>query len=128
MDEAAAVSMIVMGAAIAGIWTRDIFAGDQVDLTGGIWAARDPDAGTLFWPHWLAEYATAVALITAAIGLLLDTGWGATLGGIATGALVYTSVNSLAWALSEPERRAYTIPMLAGVVVGLFLVAYFLAL
>lgn len=126
MDEAAAVSMVVMGVAIAGLWTRDILAGVQVDLTSGIWAARDPDAGTLLWPHWLAEYATAAALIAAAFGLLLDTEWGATLGGIATGALLYTSVNSLAWTLSKPERRTYAVPMLAGVVVGLFLVVHLL--
>ena len=51
MDVAAAVLMIAMGAAIAGVWTRDIVAGDKVDLSNGVFAARDPDAGTLFWPH-----------------------------------------------------------------------------
>jgi hypothetical protein len=67
------ILMIVMGAAIAGVWTRDILRGEQVDVSQGLLAARDPDSGTLLWPHWLAEYATAGALVAAAVGLLLDT-------------------------------------------------------
>ena len=118
--------MIAMGAAIAGVWTRDIVAGDKVDLSNGIVAARDPDAGTLFWPHWLAEYATAAALIAAAAGLLIDANWAGTLGGIATGALLYTSINSLAWSLAERERRPYAIPMLTGVAVGMILAIHLL--
>lgn len=126
MDVAAVILMIAMGAAIAGVWTRDIIAGDKVDLSNGIFAARDPDAGTLFWPHWLADYATAAALITAAVGLLVDTNWADAVEGIANGALLYTSINSLAWSLAERDRRAYAIPMLTGVAVGLFLAVHLL--
>ena len=126
MDVTAAVLMIAMGSAIAGVWTRDIVAGDDVDLSNGLFKARDPDGGTLFWPHWLAEYATAAALIAAAVGLLLDTGWATALGSSATGALLYTSVNSLAWALSQRSRLGYAIPMLAGIAVGLFLAVHLL--
>lgn len=121
VDTVAAVLMLVMGAAIAGVWTRDILAGEAVDLSDGILAARDPEAGTLYWPHWLAEYATAVTLVVAAIGLLLDAGWAPILGGLATGALLYTSINSLGWALARRERFGYAVPMIVGVVVGLFL-------
>jgi hypothetical protein len=126
MDEAAAVLMMVNGVAIAGVWTRDILASDKVDLSEGVFAARDPDAGTLFWPHWLAEYATAIALIVAAAGLLADTGWAVALGGVATGALLYTGTNSLSWALAARDRLVYAIPMLVGVVTGIFLAIYLL--
>ncbi len=119
--------MIVMGIAIAGVWTRDILAGDQIDLTHGVFAARDPDAGTLFWPHWLAEYATAAALIVAGVGLILDTHWAVVLGAVATGALLYTSINSLGWAFAQRERFGYAIPMLTGVAAGVFLAVYLLA-
>lgn len=123
MDTVAAVAMIVMGVAIAGVWTRDIVAGEKVDLSGGIFAARDSE-GTLLWPHWLAEYATAAALIGAAIGVVTEAGWSRALTGIATGALLYTSVNSLSWALSERDRVVYAVPMVAGIVVGAFLIVY----
>jgi hypothetical protein len=43
---------------------------------------------------------------------------------VAAGALLYTSVNSLSWALSGRDRTAYAIPMVTGVVVGLFLVVH----
>lgn len=125
MDNIAAGAMIVMGAAIAGVWTRDIVAGARVDLSGGILAARDSD-GTLLWPHWLAEYATAVALMVAAVAIMAEADRSPVLTGIATGALLYTSINSLSWALSERDRSAYAIPMVLGVVVGLFLVVHLL--
>ena len=48
------------------------------------------------------------------------------MGGIATGALLYTSVNSLAWSLAERDRRAYASPMLTGVAVGLFMAVHLL--
>lgn len=119
MDSLLAILMIVMGLGIAGIWTRDIAGGDKVDLSAGFLAARDAD-GSLFWPHWFAEYSTAVALIVAAIGLLIDTTWGSPLAALALGALFYTSVNSLGWAFAERERLAYAIPMLVGICVSIF--------
>ena len=61
MVVAVAVFMLAMGVAIATVWTRDIVAGMQVDLSDGFFRARD-DAGTLFWPHWIAEYGTAAGL------------------------------------------------------------------
>jgi hypothetical protein len=126
MDQAAAILMLANGLAIAGIWTHDIFTGDRVERSAGVFAARDPDAGTLLWPHWLAEYATAASLIVAAAGLLADADWAVALGGIATGALLYTGTNSLSWALAARDRLAYAIPMLVGVVTGLFLAMYLL--
>ena len=109
--------MILMGVAIATIWTHDIVAGQKIDRSPGLLHARDED-GSLFWPHWLAEYATAVLLVVGGVGLLADTAWGRTVAGLALGALFYTSVNSLGWAFAEPDRYAYAVPMTAGVVVS----------
>lgn len=120
MITVAAVSLIFMGVGIAGIWTRDIFKNPDIDLKAGFFKARDKDAGTLFWPHWFAEYGTAAGLIAGGIGLLLRTSWGTPVALLADGALLYTSMNSLGWSLAKKERRPYTIPMLAGLAVGIF--------
>jgi hypothetical protein len=116
--------MVVMGVSIAGIWTRDIVAGEQVDLSVGFFSARDPEAGTLFWPHWLAEYTTAAALLVGGIGLATDVWWSGPLAACALGALFSTSTNSLGWALARRERFAYAISMSFGLVVSLIGVIY----
>jgi hypothetical protein len=116
--------MMVMGVGIAGVWTRDILAGELVDLSEGLFQARDGDDGSLLWLHWLAEYTTAACLTVGGIGLLSDSAWGGPLAGLALGALFYTSVNSLGWALARRERRAYRAPMIAGVLVSLLGAVY----
>lgn len=126
MERVVAILMMLMGAGIAGVWTRDIVASEHVDLADGVFGARDPDSGSLFWPHWLAEYATALGLVTAGVGLLVDAPWSRTVAGIAAGALLYTSLNSLGWALAAPERGAYAAPMVAGVVVAVVAIVYLL--
>lgn len=40
-----------------------------------------PDAGTLFWPHWLADNTTSAVLIAGVLGLLVDANWATTAGG-----------------------------------------------
>ena len=124
METAIAVLMMVMGVGIAGVWTRDILAGELVDLSEGLFQARDGDDGSLLWLHWLAEYTTAACLTVGGIGLLSDSAWGGPLAGFALGALFYTSVNSLGWALARRERRAYSAPMIAGVLVSLLGAVY----
>jgi hypothetical protein len=104
---------IVIGVGIAAVWTMDLLRG-AVDLSAGVWRAREPGSGSLLWPHWLAEYGTAAALVTSGIGLLAHTGWSRLLALLGLGACAYTSINSLGWALARPDRRPYTIPMLAG--------------
>lgn len=126
MKTAVAVAMLVMGAGIAGTWTRDILAGERVDLSAGFFAARDPDSGTLLWPHWMAEYATAAGLVAGAAGLVADSGWGPPLAGAALGALFYTSTNALGWAFARADRRPYAAPMLGGVVVSVVGIMYLL--
>lgn len=127
MDIAIPVLMIVMGLGISGVWTRDIIAGTYADLQEGIFAARDPDSGTLFWPHWLAEYGTAIVLLVAAVGLLVDTAWSTTLAAIGAGALFYTSTNSLGWSLARPDRLPYAAPMVLGILTALATATYLLA-
>jgi len=111
--------MAVMGVAIAGIWTRDIITAEQLDITAGRIRARDPHAGTLMLPHWIAEYATAISLLAGAAGLLAGAAWATPLGLVALGALVYTSINSLGWVLAERARTLYGVPMVVGAIGGL---------
>ena len=111
--------MIVMGAAIAVVWTKDILFNADIDLSNGFFRARDKDAGTLFWPHWLAEYGTAFMLLAGGIGIFFDVGFARVLAPFALGALFYTSLNSLGWALARKDRFSYAVPMMVGVVVAL---------
>jgi len=110
---------MVMGGAVAGVWTRDIIRADQLEISAGRLRARDPQAETLMLPHWIAEYATAALLVVAAGGLWADADWGEPLALVALGALIYTSINSLGWALADRVRRPYAIPMTVGAVGGL---------
>lgn len=111
--------MAVMGVAVAGVWTRDIVSGDRLELSSGRLLAREPDARSLLLPHWIAEYGTAGALLTGAVGLLTGSAWGRSLALVALGALVYTSTNSLGWALAQRARFPYAVPMAIGAAGGL---------
>lgn len=108
--------MIVMGCGIAAIWTVDMLRNPGIDRSRGLARARERASGSLLLPHWLAEYATAALLIAGGLRLLL--GW--SIGGwtwlvaVGLGALAYTSLNSLGWALAEPSRAPYAIPMTVG--------------
>jgi hypothetical protein len=114
-----AVFMLLMGVGIGSIWTRDILSAEQLDVTRGRLRARDPESGSLMVPHWIAEYATAAALITGGIGLLNNRSWGEPLSFVALGALVYTSASSLGWALARKSRSSYAVPMALGLFGGL---------
>jgi hypothetical protein len=110
--------MAVMGLGIAGVWTRDIVAADQLDIAAGRLRAREPGAGSFLLPHWIAEFGTAGLLLAGSIGLLAEAGWALALSLVALGALVYTSTNSLGWALAERARLPYAAPMAMGAVGG----------
>jgi hypothetical protein len=118
-----AVFMLLMGVGIGSIWTRDILSAEQLDVSHGRLRARDPESGSLMVPHWIAEYATAAALIFGAIGLLVSRSWGEPLSFVALGALVYTSANSIGWALARKSRFPYTVPMALGLLGGLASIA-----
>lgn len=111
--------MAVMGLAIAGIWTRDIISAGQLDISTGRLRAREPGSGSFLLPHWIAEYATAGALVAGAIGLFVEASWGSSLAFVSLGALVYTSINALGWALAQRSRIPYAAPMALGAVGGL---------
>jgi hypothetical protein len=116
--------MILMGVGIGAVWTLDITRrSPEVDWSAGLFRARTASDGTPLLPHWIAEYGTAAALVTGAIGLVTEQGWGTFLALAALGALVYTSVNSLGWTLARPERRAYAAPMLLGAAGGVLSIA-----
>ena len=98
---------------IAGIWTADVASGNKIDTTAGVLRSRDSQ-GTLLLPHWVAEYATAAALLIGAIGLTAQTSWSTPAAAAALGATWYTSMNNLSWAFAVPSRRPYAIPMIVG--------------
>lgn len=106
------ILFIITGIGIAVIRTKDIFTNTDIDLSTGFFNARDKDSGNLFWPHWLAEYLTAILLIVAPVLIFLKLDAGTKLLPFAAGALFYTSLNSLGWAFARKERFGYAFPML----------------
>ena len=106
----------VIGAAMAGIWARDIMSGHGFDAPHGLLRAREADSDDLMIWHWAAEFGTAVLLIGGAFLLIADAAIAEPVMLLALGALVYTSTNSLGWSLAAPERRPYVYPMAAGLI------------
>lgn len=109
-----AVFMMIMGLGMAFIWANDI-AGNMFSNQGHFFQWRN-EGGDLLWLHILAECLTASGLIIAALGLFSRKSWALKVSYLALGALIYTSINSFAWAFADPERYAYAVPMLFGLV------------
>ena len=122
-DIAFGCAAVVMGSGIAFIWTRDIVSGTGFESERGLVFARS-DAGDLMVFHWIAEFTTAALLVIGGVGLITGTTWATVTTAIGAGALAYTSVNSLGWALADPERSPYAVPMYAGLAISLSLAAY----
>lgn len=118
MDVIVALFMLVMGLAIATIWTIDIRRGTGFDGSLGLGKARQVGSGDYMLPHWVAEYFTAGALIVGAVALLLGWAVSVPVACVALGALFYTSINGLGWALATPARTSYAIPMAIGAIGG----------
>lgn len=114
------IIMICCGLAIAGIWTADILKGEKIDISNGLFKARDSECNSLMWPHWIAEYSTGIGLIIGGVGIFLNISWSYNLSLIVLGALLYTSMNSLSWAFANKERLSYAIPMLISFVGACF--------
>jgi hypothetical protein len=102
--------MAFNGLAMAGIWTVDISKGVLQD---GFWKSREGD-DRLFWPHLIAEYATAASLLAGAYGLYTAAPWGESAAFISLGALAYTATSNLSWSLAKKKRLSYAVPMLIG--------------
>lgn len=113
-----ALFMVAMGAGIGTIWAIDMARSPEVDRTHGLLRARDASTRSLLVPHWLAEYGTAIVLVAGGLPLLLGAGAGSWtwLIPVGLGALAYTSLNSLGWALADGARVAYAVPMVIGLV------------
>ena len=109
----------VMGAAMAGIWARDILSGHGFDAPHGLLRAREADSDDLMIWHWAAEFGTAFVLVAGAFLLMIGAALAEPIMFIGLGGLMYTATNSLGWALAAPERSPYVLPMAAGLVGGI---------
>ena len=107
----------VVGAAMAGIWARDIMSGHGFDAPHGLLRAREADSDDLMIWHWAAEFGTALVLIAGAFLLLTGAAVAEAVMLLGLGGLLYTSTNSLGWSLAAPPRRPYVYPM-AGALIG----------
>jgi len=107
--------MIIMGLMMIVIWTRDILFHPEVDISKGFFRARDKDGG-IFWYHWLAEYLTATSLVVGGLGFMFSWEFSLPVSLFGLGALFYTSLNSLSWAMAEKSRYVYAIPMSVGLI------------
>jgi hypothetical protein len=108
----------VMGAAMAGIWVRDIMSGHGFDAPHGLLRAREADSDDLMIWHWAAELGTALVLIAGAFLLITGAAVAEAVMLVGLGGLLYTSTNSLGWSLAAPARRPYVYPMAAGLIGG----------
>ena len=123
LDIAVAVFGGIMGAAMAGIWARDIMSGQGFDAPHGLLRAREADSDDLMIWHWAAEFGTAIALVVGAILIITGGALAQPVMLVGLGGMLYTSTNSLGWSLAAPARRPYVYPMLVGLVGGLISVA-----
>lgn len=106
----------VIGAAMAGIWARDIMSGHGYDAPHGLLRAREADSDDLMIWHWAAEFGTAFVLIAGAFLILINAALAEPIMLIGLGGLMYTSTNSLGWSLAAPERSPYVWPMAIGLI------------
>lgn len=114
MEILVAVFAGIMGAAMAGIWGRDILSGHGFDAPHGLLRAREADSDDLMIWHWGAEFGTALLLVGGAILLFAGAAIAEPVMLLGLGALMYTSTNSLGWSLAAPARRPYVLPMAGG--------------
>ena len=77
--------LLVVGVLIAGLWTVLLVSGDVTEIA---------DGDRAIWFHLLAEFGTAVLLITSGTLALRGHIVGRRLAGIGLGALLYTTINS----------------------------------
>ncbi len=103
--------MIAIGWGMIFILTRDIFKSEEIDRSGGIFKSRNKDSGDLMLLHWIAEYLTSIGLIVSGIGILITWNPAEMLAPVFLGALAYSAMNSLSWALAKKDRFVYAIPI-----------------
>ena len=106
----------IIGAAMAGIWARDIMSGHGYDAPNGLLRAREADSDDLMIWHWAAEFGTAFVLIAGAFLIMINAALAEPIMLLGLGGLMYTSTNSLGWSLAAPERSPYVWPMAIGLI------------
>lgn len=116
MELLVAIFAGVIGAAMAGIWARDIMSGHGYDAPHGLLRAREADSDDLMIWHWAAEFGTAFVLIAGAFLLMINAALAEPIMLLGLGGLMYTSTNSLGWSLAAPERSPYVWPMAIGLI------------
>jgi len=109
----------VVGAAMAGIWARDIMSGHGFDAPNGLLRAREADSDDLMVWHWAAEFGTAFVLIAGAFLIMINAALAEPVMLLGLGGLMYTATNSLGWSLAAPERSPYVWPMAIGLIGGI---------
>ena len=112
--------LLIMGIAFIIIWIADINNNPEVDMSAGFFRAREKSSNNIFWFHITAEIITGLLLIAGGTVIFLGIHELYPLVCFSTGALFYTSLNSLAWAFAERHRYSYAWPMLAGLVISIF--------
>ena len=100
---------IAMGIAIYGVWMMDIASRKY---RGAFFKWREGE--NVMWPHLIAEFLTAAALILSGVGTLLKSGWAEVLIVVALGSLFYASLDALSWTPADKKRWPYSVFMLIG--------------
>ena len=100
--------LIFAGLGVVGIWTKDILSG-KFSGQGNVFKWKEGEM--MLWPHLLAEYLMAIALILGGIGMYYKTGWSGQISFVALGAIIYSAINSSGWVFAERNRISYGIPI-----------------
>ena len=86
-----AIFSIAVGVLMIVQWIITIARGNVQSLESGSTAGR---GRTEMMFHWVAEFGTALMLLSGGIGLLVNSTWAPILFYIAAGMLIYTVINS----------------------------------
>ena len=113
----ASILLIANALAICIGWTKLIITEPAFELS---FKCRDPESQWLMWPHWLAEYTSSVCAVVAGWLLWFGSQHSRGMALFASGALYYTSLNSLSWALAERERWVFAFAMVFGLLSSIF--------
>lgn len=116
--------LVLMGIGVAGIWTADLLSGK---FSGQGHLFRWKEGENMVWPHLLAEYLMALALVTGGAGLWLGQSWALPVSLLSLGAIIYSAINSSGWVIAKKERIAYGIPIWVCLVLAVFSLLYLIS-
>lgn len=106
------LALLLLGLAIVAYWVRYVFAGN---LAGGVFTVAN---GNYLAVHIAAEAVAALLAIVGGLGLLAARHWALATALAALGALLYTSINSMAYSLASAPALT---PVFGGVLVTVLL-------